>query len=269
MTLSKPEMEDPMELVRYEVDGGVARITIDRADRHNAMSFQVMEELGEAFELAKADDEVRVVVLTGAGERAFCAGADLSGIGSNAGAAMMHEARGRPAALFKALWNLGKPTIARVRGYCLAGGFGLALSCDFVVASEDSTFGAPEIDIGLWPYQITVPLIRSMPPKVALDLMLTGRKVKAPEGERMGFVSRLVPVEELDTTVDELAATLAAKSAVVTRWGRRSFYRAVDMAGEEALDYLHAMLTVATHTDDAQEGLAAFAEKRPPKWSHQ
>ena len=257
-----------MEQVRYEVDGAVARITIDRPERHNAMSFQVMSELAESIELAKADDSVRVVILTGAGERAFCAGADLGGIGSNAGPTRMHEARGGPAAIFKALWHLGKPTIARVRGYCLAGGFGLALSCDFVVASEDSTFGAPEIDIGLWPYQITVPLIRSMPPKVALDLMLTGRKVKAPEGERMGFVSRLVTVEELDTTVDELAATLAAKSAVVTRWGRRSFYRAVDMAGEEALDYLHAMLTVATHTDDATEGLTAFAEKRAPRWTH-
>jgi enoyl-CoA hydratase/carnithine racemase len=258
-----------VEQVRYAVDGPVARVTIDRPERHNAMSFQVMQELGEAFAAAKADESVRVVVLTGAGERAFCAGADLGGIGSNAGPARMHEARGRPAALFKALWQLGKPTIARVRGYCLAGGFGLALSCDFVVASEDSTFGAPEVDIGLWPYQITVPLIRSMPPKLALDLMLTGRKVKAPEGERMGFVSRLVPPEDLDATVDELAATLAAKSAVVTRWGRNSFYRVVDMAGEEALDYLHAMLTVATHTDDATEGLAAFAEKRPPKWTHQ
>ena len=258
-----------MEQVRYEVDGAVARITIDRPERHNAMSFQVMQELGESIELARADESVRVVVLTGAGERAFCAGADLGGIGSNAGPTRMHEARGGPAAIFKALWHLGKPTIARVRGYCLAGGFGLALSCDLVVASEDSTFGAPEIDIGLWPYQITVPLIRSMPPKVALDLMLTGRKVKAAEGERMGFVSRLVPADELDATVDELAATLAGKSAVVTRWGRNAFYRTVDMAGEEALDYLHAMLTVATHTDDAAEGLAAFAEKRAPKWTHQ
>ena len=258
-----------MEQVRYEVDGAVARVTIDRPERHNAMSFQVMEELTQAFGTAKGDDSVRVVVLTGAGERAFCAGADLGGIGSNAGPARMHEARGGPAALFKQLWHLGKPTIARVRGYCLAGGFGLALSCDLVVASDDSTFGAPEIDIGLWPYQITVPMIRSMPPKVALDLMLTGRKVKAPEAERIGFVSRLVPAAELDATVDELAATLAAKSAVVTRWGRNAFYRAVDMAGEEALDYLHAMLTVATHTDDAAEGLAAFAEKRAPKWTHQ
>lgn len=257
-----------MEQVRYQVDGPVARVTIDRPERHNAMSFQVMRELGEALAAAKADDGVRVVVLTGAGERAFCAGADLGGIGSNTGPALMHEARGGPAALFKALWQLGKPTIARVRGYCLAGGFGLALSCDFVVASDDSTFGAPEVDIGLWPYQITIPLIRSMPPKLALDLMLTGRKVKAPEGERMGFVSRLVPPEDLDRTVDELAATLAAKSAVVTRWGRNSFYRVVDMAAEEALDYLHAMLTVATHTDDATEGLTAFAEKRPPTWTH-
>jgi enoyl-CoA hydratase/carnithine racemase len=258
-----------VEQVRYQVEGPVARVTIDRPERHNAMSFQVMSELAEAFDAARDDDEVRVVVLTGAGERAFCAGADLGGIGSNAGPTRMHEARGGPAALFKALWHLGKPTIARVRGYCLAGGFGLALSCDFVVATEDSTFGAPETDIGLWPYQITIPLIRSMPPKVALDLMLTGRKVKAPEGERMGFVSRLVGPDDLDPTVDELAATLAAKSAVVTRWGRDSFYRVLDMAGEEALDYLHAMLTVATHTDDATEGLTAFAEKRQPKWTHQ
>ena len=258
-----------MEQVRYEVDGAVARVTIDRPERHNAMSFQVMEELGQAFEMAKTDDAVRVVVLTGAGERAFCAGADLGGIGSNAGPTRMHEARGGPAAIFKQLWHLGKPTIARVRGYCLAGGFGLALSCDFVVASDDSTFGSPETDIGLWPYQITVPMIRSMPPKVALDLMMTGRKVKAAEGERMGFISRLVPAADLDATVDELAATLAGKSAVVTRWGRNAFYRAIDMAGEEALDYLHAMLTVATHTDDATEGLTAFAEKRAPKWTHQ
>src|SRR5205807_9315192 len=143
--------------VGYEVQEPLARVTIDQPERHNAMAFQVMQELAEALELARADDDVRVVVLTGAGERAFCAGANLGGIGSNAGPTRMHEARGGPAALFKALWHLGKPTNARVRGYCLAGGFGLALSCDFVVATEDSTFGAPETDIGLWPYQITIP----------------------------------------------------------------------------------------------------------------
>ena len=255
-----------MEQVRYEVAGPLARVTIDRPERRNAMSFQVMGELGEAFAAARADDAVRVVVLTGAGEQAFCAGADLSGIGSQVGPASMHDARGQVAGLFRALWHLGKPTIARVRGYCLAGGFGLALACDFVIATDDSTFGTPEIDIGLWPYMISVPLLRSMAPKVALELMMTGRRVKADEAERIGFVNKVVPGGGLDAAVDDLAATLAAKSPVVVRWGRDSFYRVLDMGAEEALDYLHAMLTVTTTTEDAAEGLAAFAEKRKPVW---
>ncbi len=255
-----------MEQVRYQVDGPVGRVTIDRPERRNAMSFQVMRELAEAFAAAKADDAVRVVVLTGAGDQAFCAGADLSGIGSQVGPAGMHEARGQVASLFRALWHLGKPTIARVQGYCLAGGFGLALACDVVIATEDSIFGTPEIDIGLWPYMISVPLLRSMPPKVALELMLTGRRVKADEAARIGFVNTVVPAEGLDAAVDDLAATIAAKSPVIVRWGRDSFYRVLDMGAEEALDYLHAMLTVTTTTEDAAEGLAAFAEKRKPVW---
>ncbi len=255
-----------MEEVRYQVDGPVARVTIDRPERRNAMSFQVMAELGEAFAAARADDGVRVVVLTGAGDRAFCAGADLSGIGSQVGPAGMHDARGRVAELFRGLWELGKPTVARVRGWCLAGGFGLALACDFVIASDDSTFGTPEIDIGLWPYMITVPLVRSMPPKVALELMMTGRRVKADEAARIGFLNRVVPPEELDHAVDELVATIAAKSPVVVRWGRDSFYRVLDMPADDALAHLHAMLTVTTTTEDAAEGLAAFAEKRKPVW---
>lgn len=255
-----------MEEVRYEVDGPVARVTIDRPERRNAMSFTVMRELAESFAAAGADEAVRVVVLTGAGERAFCAGADLSGIGSQVGPAQMHEARGQVAGIFRSLWHLGKPTIARVQGYCLAGGFGLALACDFVIATEDSTFGTPEIDIGLWPYMITVPLLRSMPPKVALDLLLTGRRVKADEAERIGFVNRVVTAEGLDPAVDDLAATLAGKSPVIVRWGRNSFYRVLDMAADDALDYLHSLLTVTTTTEDAAEGLKAFAEKREPVW---
>lgn len=256
-----------MEQVRYEVDGVIGRVTIDRPERRNALSFQVMEELRHALAAAKSDDAVRVVVLTGAGEQAFCAGADLGGIGSNAGPAAMHEARGRVAGIFRDMWHLGKPTIARVRGYALAGGFGLALACDFVVAADDAVFGTPEIDVGLWPYQITVPLLRSMPPKRALELMLTGRRVKAEEAERIGFVTRVVPVAELDAAVDELAATLASKSPLIVRWGRDSFYRVLDMAGEDALDYLHAMLTVTTLTEDSAEGLSAYAEKRKPTWT--
>ena len=147
-----------VEQVRYEVDGSVARVTIDRPERHNAMSFQVMQELAEALEAAKADDAVGVVVLTGAGEQAFCAGADLGGIGSNAGPTRMHEARGGVAALFKALWHLGKPTIARVRGYCLAGGFGLALAVRLRRRHRRLHLRrARDRHRAVWPYQITIP----------------------------------------------------------------------------------------------------------------
>jgi enoyl-CoA hydratase/carnithine racemase len=149
----------------------------------------------------------------------------------------------------------------------MAGGFGLALACDLVVASERARFGAPEIDVGLWPYMITVPLVRSMPPKKALELMLTGRVVDAAEADRLGFVTRVVPHAELDSTVDELARTLAAKSPAVTRLGRDAFYAVWDMAAEDALAHLHAMLTLTTQTEDAAEGINAFLEKRPPRWT--
>jgi enoyl-CoA hydratase/carnithine racemase len=165
------------EAIRYEVEGPVARLTIDREARRNALSDRVVAELRAALAAAREDRAVRVVVLTGAGERAFCAGADLEGMGGTEGGALAaHRARGEVAALFEDLWSLGKPTIARVRGYALAGGFGLALACDFVVAADDAQFGTPEIDVGLWPFMITVPLVRSMAPKRALELMLTGRR---------------------------------------------------------------------------------------------
>jgi enoyl-CoA hydratase/carnithine racemase len=253
--------------VRYEFTGPVARITIDRPERRNAMSFGVMQGLRDAVAEAQSDDDVRVVVLTGAGDKAFCAGADLGGGGIAAGASAAHEGRGMLADLFRDLWDLGKPTIARVRGYALAGGFGLALACDFVVAADDAQFGTPEINVGLWPYMITVPLLRSMPPKRVLELMMTGRRVDAAEAERIGFVTRVVPVDELDDAVDELAATLASKSPLILRWGRESFYRVLDMDPDDALAYLQAMLTVTSGSEDTAEGVAAFAEKREPRWT--
>jgi enoyl-CoA hydratase/carnithine racemase len=178
----------------------------------------------------------------------------------------VHEARGELARLFDDLWSLGKPTVARVRGFCLAGGFGLAMSCDLVVAADDATFGTPEIDVGLWPYMITVPLCRSMPPKRALELMMTGRRIDAAEADRLGILARLVPVEGLDEAVGELAASLVAKSPAVMRLGRDSFYAVWDLGATEALRVLHPMLTVTTELEDAAEGIAAFVEKRPPTW---
>jgi enoyl-CoA hydratase/carnithine racemase len=255
------------EELLYAVADGIARLTINRPERRNSLSWGVLTGMREALARAKRDTDVRVVVLTGAGDKAFCAGADLTGMASGAGFVELHDDRGELARLFRDLWALGKPTIARVRGFALAGGFGLALSCDLVVASDDSQFGTPEVDVGLWPYMITVPLTRSMPPKKALELMMTGRRVDAAEAERIGFVNRVVSVDALDDAVDELATALAAKSPAVMKLGRDAFYTVWDQAAEPALAYLHAMLTLHTQTEDSREGIAAFVEKRPPRWT--
>ncbi|MEA3020398.1 MAG: hypothetical protein QOI47_1922 [Actinomycetota bacterium] len=255
------------ESVTYLVDGHVARLTIDREERRNALSWRVMAELRAALDHAKRDRDVRVVVLTGAGDKAFCAGADLAGMAEGADFVDLHDDRGELARLFRDMWELGKPIIARVRGYALAGGFGLALACDLVIAADDAQFGTPEIDVGLWPFMITVPLTRSMAPKQALELMMTGRRVGAEEAARIGFVNRVVPVDELDAAVDELARTLASKSPAILKLGRDSFYSVWDQAAQDALALLHPMLTLATQTQDAAEGIRAFAEKRPPEWT--
>ncbi len=253
--------------VTYAVADRVARITIDREERRNALSWDLVRELRAAFARAKEDDAVGVVVLTGAGDKAFCAGADLEGMGSAIDDAEAHEGRGELAELFRDLYALGKPTIARVRGYALAGGFGLALACDLVVAADDAVFGTPEIGLALWPHMITVPMIRAMPPKRALELMLTGRRVDAAEAERIGFVTQVVPVAELDAAVDELAAELAARSPIALRHGRDSFYGVWDQPVDESLRRLHELLTLTASTEDAAEGIAARAEKRPPIWT--
>ena len=250
----------------YEVDAGIGRATINRPERRNALSWGVISGLRDVLAQAKDDPDVRVIVLTGAGDKAFCAGADLTGMASGSGYLDLHDGRGQLARLFNEMWSLGKPIIARVRGYALAGGFGLALACDFVIASDDSQFGTPEINVGLWPYMITVPLMRSMPPKKALELMLTGRRVDAVEAERIGFVNRVVPAADLDTATDELAASLASKSPAIMKLGRDSFYAVWDQSAADALKLLHSMLTITSYTEDAAEGIAAFAEKRDPQW---
>jgi len=238
------------EGVRYEVADGVATITIDRPERRNALSWPVVAGLRGALAEARADGTVRVVILTGAGDRAFCAGADLDGM-VGADTLELHRSRGQLAGLFQDLWSLGLPTIARVRGYCLAGGMG----------------GTPEIDVGLWPYMITVPLCRSMPPKRALELMMTGRRIDASEADRLGCLHSVVPVDELDGAVASLASTLAAKSPAALQLGRDAFYQVWDLAAADALRVLHPALGIAAELEDAAEGVAAFRERRPPRWT--
>jgi enoyl-CoA hydratase/carnithine racemase len=267
---------DPAAEVIVEDAGRVRRITINRPERRNALSGTVIGLLRSALADARADPAVRVVVLTGAGDRAFSAGADLVGASSPAAAPQglggptageLHEARGELGRLFEDLWDLGKPSIARVRGYALAGGLGLALACDLIVAADDAIFGTPEIDIGIWPFMVTVALLQAMTPKRALELMMTGRRVGAEEAERIGIVNRVVAVEELDSAVEELAQALARKPPGAMRAGRDSFFTSLSLGPREALSYLHPLLTVATLGEEAAEGRAAFAEHRPPKWA--
>jgi enoyl-CoA hydratase len=254
------------ETVLYEAGGAVARVTINRPETRNALNVTVMRELREAMALARADEAVRTVVLTGAGDKAFSAGGDLGGFTAEQSKAEQHRLRGTLADLFEDMTRLGKPIIARVNGHALAGGFGLMCGCDLIVATDTAEFGMPEINIGLWPFIISAAVARRVPRSKALELMMTGERISAADAERWGIVNRVVPATDLDKAVDELADKVASKSPVIMRLGKDSFYASQDMSFREALDYLHGMLGQALETEDTVEGVTAFLQKREPNW---
>ena len=255
-----------LETVLYEAAGPVARVTINRPDKRNALNVTVMRELREAMALARADAAVRVVVLTGAGDKAFSAGGDLGGFAAEQSKVEQHVLRGTLADLFEDMARLGKPVIARVNGHALAGGFGLMCGCDLVVAADSAEFGMPEINMGLWPFIITAVVSRRLPRAKALELMMTGDRISAAEAERWGIVNRVVAASDLDKAVDELAEKLASKSPLIMRLGKDSFYVSQDMSFREALDHLHGQLGIALESEDTIEGVTAFLQKREPKW---
>lgn len=253
-------------MVRYKTAGDRATITIDEPERRNPLSAATMTELLTHTRTAQADPSVRVIVYTGAGDRAFSAGGDLSSgfVNDPVG---LHRDRGVLADLFRAMWRGGKPTVARVNGHALAGGFGLAVACDITVCVDDARLGTPEIDVGLWPMMITVPLLRAMPAKAVLEMMMTGRIISPQEALRLGAVSRVVTRAELDPAVDEIVNGLAAKSPAVMMLGRDAFDNVVGVDVDAALDHLQAGLTAVALTEDSREGVAAFLEKRAPRWT--
>lgn len=258
--------EPSTEQVLYEIRDASAWVTINRPDQRNALDPAVIEGLLAALERAAADDSVRSMVLTGAGDQAFCAGADLGGMQPAEGRVQEHLRRGRIGDLLTALPKHPKPVVARVNGHALAGGFGLMLACDLVVAAEESEFGTPEINLGLWPFMISAVIRRNVPRKIALEMMLTGRRVPAAEAERWGMVNRVVPRAVLDGAVGELLEVLHGKSPLALRLGKQSFHASEDMPFEEALSYLNSMLTVDLESDDVAEGVSAFLQKRAPEW---
>lgn len=255
------------EYVLVAQTGHVATITLNRPEQRNPLSSGMLRDLVDAFTWARGEDSVRVVVLTGAGDRAFCAGADLSSFASEQSELERHHQRHRFVELFLLLQDLGKPVIGRINGHALAGGFGLACACDLLVATDTATFGAPEIKVGVWPMMIQAVLARNLPRKVLLEMILLGDRWTAESLRALGLVNRVVPSSKLDATVAELAGALARSSPAVMRLGRDSFYRQQDMEFRAALEHLQAQLTLVTLTEDAKEGTRAFLEKREPEFT--
>ena len=257
----------PFKELIYEVEDLVATLTLNRPEKKNALTLNLVNELIVALETAGADDQVGAIVLTGAGD-SFCAGADLSQM--SGGSPKSEESgvpyRGGFPELNMAFTTIGKPVIAKVRRYALAGGLGLMCACQFAMADENAQFGTPEIKRGLFPMMIMANIFRNVPRRQGLELILTGDRISAERAAAMGLINRAVPAAELDAEVAALAAKLASKAPQAMRLGLEAFYAQSDMDYADALSYLGEMLIKAISTDDAREGLMSFMEKRPPKW---
>jgi enoyl-CoA hydratase len=255
------------EPVLYEVsEAGVATITLNDPDTRNALSPELLGGLVAAFARAREEEAVRCVVLASSHARTFSSGANLGGFAGDSSLVHKHFASERFLDLFKLIGELGKPTICAVRGHVLAGAFGIALACDLIVASEEATFGTPEITVGTFPFMIMALIYRNVPRKKANELLLLGERWSAQEALAAGFVNRVVADGQLDALVADWAGRLAGKSPVIMRLGKEAMRRQLDMPLDDALDYLRAQLTLALSTEDVVEGVSAFFEKREPEW---
>lgn len=252
----------------YEVaDTGVATISLNQPETRNALSDELLADLVTALEQARDDPAVRCVVLTSTHETTFSAGANLAGFGADVPIVHKHAAIERFPRLFRLVGELGKPTICAANGHVLAGALGLALACDLVVAKDTATFGTPEINVGVFPFMIMALIYRNVGRKKTNELLLMGERISAAEAERLGIVNRVVPSEEFEAAIGEWAEKLAKKSPVVMKLGKDAMFRQQDMAFADALDFLRAQLAIALSTEDIQEGVRAFFEKRDPRFT--
>ncbi|HEY8638230.1 MAG TPA: enoyl-CoA hydratase-related protein [Solirubrobacteraceae bacterium] len=257
-----------MAKVRYETaETGVATITLDDPDTRNSLSNELLSDLIEAFEMARDDDGVRAVVLASSHEKVFSSGGNLSGFAGDVPLVHKHFGSERFVVLFRLMGELGKPTVCAAGGHVLAGALGLALACDLVVAKDTAQFGTPEINVGVFPFMIMALIYRNVGRKKTNELLLLGERIDAHEAERLGIVNRVVSADEFDAAVDEWAVKLAGKSPVLMALGKEAMFRSMDMALVDALEFLHAQLTIALSTEDVVEGVKAFFEKREPQWT--
>jgi enoyl-CoA hydratase len=255
------------ETVLYEVaENGVATISLNQPDTRNALSDALLRDLYDALIEARDDEAVRCIVLTSTHEKVFSSGGNLAGFAADVPLVHKHFGTELFPSVFKLLGELGKPSICAANGHVLAGALGLALACDLIVAREGARFGTPEINVGVFPFMIMALIYRNVGRKKTAELMLLGEQISAAEAERIGIVNRVVPADEFDALVDDWSRKLAAKSPALMKLGKDAIFRQQDMAYADAIDYLRAQLTIAFSTDDIQEGVKAFFEKREPEW---
>src|SRR5882757_2987097 len=257
-----------MSDVLVEHRGAVQWITINRPERRNALNEQVVKAIDAGIAQAVADRDCRAIVLTGAGEQVFCAGADLQ---KNVQGAAFDVDFSRPrhyiVDLFKRIQECSLPIVARVNGHAMAGGFGILCACDMAIAADDIRVGTPESKIGVTPMMILPFMLRVLPPRKLQELCVTGEQFSAADGLEMGLFNYVVPRAELDAKLDWLLKRITDKSPTAVRLGKQAFNATRDMGLREALEYSQAMVPVMSSTEDAREGKLSFQEKRPAVWS--
>jgi enoyl-CoA hydratase/carnithine racemase len=250
-----------LEHVLVAAEGHVATVTLNRPDQRNPLSTGMLRDLGTALRWCQGEPAVRVVVLTGAGDRAFCAGADLASFDGAPTDLERHRSRELFVDLFTLMEVLGKPIVGRINGHALAGGLGLACCCDLLVSTDTATFGTPEINVGIWPMMIQAILSRNVPRKVLLEMEMLGDRWTATQLQSIGVINRVVPHDQLDSAVKDITDKLVKKSPVAMRLGRDSFYRQQDMEFRAALSYLHSQFTLITLTEDSREGIEVLGPR--------
>jgi len=247
----------------YEVKNNVAYITINREANRNSISSDAVTLFLESLDAAEGDHDVRVVCVSGAGDRVFCSGADLGG-GIGKGSGKEDKSFKSYASLITKLAKFPKPTVARINGHCMAGGTGFMLACDIVIAKDDAKFGTPEVNVGLFPMMIGALIFRNVLRKKAMEMILLGEKLTAQQALEMGMITRAIPKEQFDAEVEKVLKTIASKSPIGLKIGKEAFRDIETMDLEDSINFLSEKLIEVAGTEDAVEGITAFLEKRTP-----
>lgn len=253
------------ETVIVERKNHIGLITLNRPEQLNTFTSQLAHDLNSGLQELEQEPQIRVVVLKSNG-RAFCAGIDVNELSGKD----IVEIRAWVKAMDEhnlTIANMKKPVIAAVHGAAVANGCGLVAACDLAIAADNARFGTTAINIGLFCFGPSAPLVRSLGRKRSLGLLLTGDTIPAVEAERIGLVNKVVPQEKLEEAAMDLAEKLASKSPVALQMGKTAFYRMSDMGYQDSLAYLGEMFSIVCSTEDGREGATAFLEKRAPRWT--